>query len=431
MMNQAIVDAWPLIVPADETSTIHLIPAGSEWHWRQDVPYCVTVYPVEERGQAPGWLEHNTVVVRAQGDDLAIPWHFAGEQEHVLLIRDNGPDGPTMPTIDVRVYSLEPDLFHRRPYKGDVHTHSRRSDGRELPAHVAAEGRRIGLDFLAVTDHRLFAPSLEALAAYEGVPLDMALFSGEEIHPPDNPVHIIHFGGARSVNALFSEPRYRSEVQALMAEVERGGLADADLYQYASCLWCFREIARVGGLSMFCHPYWFTQHRYAPSGPLTDRLLREQPFDAFELIGGYWLNELDSNKLQVARYHELRGEGFDLPILGVSDAHGCSRGLFGWYYTLVLAESPVLGDLRAAVRDHYALAVEALPGETVRPVGPFRMVKYALFLLAHILSQHDTLCTREGNLMLHHIEGDPAAKDTLAILEGQTEALYDRLWADA
>jgi len=431
MTTQAIVDAWPLIVPADATSTIHLSPAGNGWNWRQDVPYRVTVYPVEERGQAPDWLEHNTCTVHAQSDDLVIPWHFASEQEHVLLIQDDGPDGPTMPIIEVRVYSLEPDLFHRRPYKGDVHTHSRRSDGRELPAHVAAEGRRIGLDFLAVTDHRLFEPSLEAIAAYEGVMLDMALLSGEEIHPPDNPVHIIHFGGERSINAMFAESRYRTEVDALMAEVEREGLSDADLYQYASCLRCFREIARVGGVSMFCHPYWFTQHRYAPSGPLTDRLLREQPYDAFELIGGYWLNELDSNKLQVARYHELRAEGVHLPILGISDAHGCARGLFGWYYSLILAESPSLGDLRAAIRDRYALAVEALPGETVRPVGPFRLVKYALYLFQHILPQHDALCAREGNLMLHHIEGDPAAAETLAVLQGQTQALYDRLWADA
>jgi len=34
-----------------------------------------------------------------------------------------------------------------------------------------------------------------------------------------------------------------------------------------------------------------------------------QPFDAFELIGGFHPYELDSNTLQVARYHEERAQG--------------------------------------------------------------------------------------------------------------------------
>ena len=85
------------------------------------------------------------------------------------------------------------------PYKGDLHIHSNRSDGREPPAHVAARCRQIGLDFVALTDHHQYAPSLEAIAAFTAAPVDLALYPGEEVHAPGNPIHIVNFGGRFSV----------------------------------------------------------------------------------------------------------------------------------------------------------------------------------------------------------------------------------------
>ena len=112
---------------------------------------------------------------------------------------------------------------------------------------------------------------------------------------------MINFGGRFGVNALFAdEPAYRAAV----AEVERALPAlpaGVDRYQYASCLWVFDKIRQGGGLAVFCHPYWFTSNRYAPSGAVTSLLLERQPYDALELIGGYFRWEADSNTLQIAR----------------------------------------------------------------------------------------------------------------------------------
>ena len=202
-------------------------------------------------------------------------------------------------------------------------------------------------------------------------------------------------------------------------------------YQYASCVWCYRKIRQAGGLAIFCHPYWVTHRAYNVPEWLIERHLADRPFDAFELIGGFHMHEAESNVLQVARYHEqrTRDPARPIPVVGVSDAHGCERGeLFGWYYTIVLAASPSLPDVIDAVRGCYSVAVEALPGAPPRAHGPMRLVKFAQFLLREVFGARDELCAEEGRLMLSHVAGDPAAARQLAGLKGRTAAMMDRLW---
>jgi len=91
------------------------------------------------------------------------------------------------------------------------------------------------LDFLAITDHHRYAPSIEAIDAYAGLPIDLRLYPGEEVHPPENPVHMVNFGGSFSVNDLFSSETYRVEVQEI-AESLSNFLSDNERYAYASCV---------------------------------------------------------------------------------------------------------------------------------------------------------------------------------------------------
>ncbi len=419
----------PRVVRANRETTITLQPLYDHVRFRPDAEYAVSYFPTEEFAQCSGWPQGQRRLFRAVDGVLRIPQYFEGEQEHVLWVEEATPDGK--PLGDFRVYSVADDLWARKAFKGDLHMHSYRSDGHESPAYVAAACRKIGLDFMAVTDHHRYQPSLEAIRAFEGVDHDLAIFPGEEVHPPDNPAHIINFGGRFSINERFAADDYRAGVEAIQATL--GDLPPGvDAYQYASCCWCFDRIREAGGLSVFCHPYWFTSHRYTPSGALTAHLLDQQPFDAFELIGGFFRFEADSNTLQVARYHEERARGKRIPIVGSSDAHGCERGeLFGWYYTIVFAPTLALADLSESVKGLYSVAVEALPGETARAYGPFRLVKYALFLMREVMPQHDELCAEEGRLMLAHLAGDPSAATGLSALQGRTGALLDRYWASS
>ena len=95
--------------------------------------------------------------------------------------------------------------------------HSYYSDGTESPAYVAAYCRKIGLDFIAITDHGKYHPSLEAINAFQTFETDFKIFPGEEVHPPENEIHMINFGGKFSINELFKDKeKYMKEVEEII-----------------------------------------------------------------------------------------------------------------------------------------------------------------------------------------------------------------------
>jgi hypothetical protein len=358
---------------------------------------------------------------------------FPTEQEYFFRLEDLSGAKPVV-AAEARAYAVRGDLFARSPWKGDLHMHSRRSDGLDDPAEVAAACRRIGLDFMALTDHHRREPSLEAIRAFESCPMDLVMLPGEEVHPPGCPVHIVNAGGTLSVNAAFEGERYASEVAALAADLEAAfpGSPEADRLQYAAASWCFREVRACGGLGIFCHPSWISRSRYDVPAALTDAIFDRQPYDALELIGGYHVHEAESNSLQVARWAEERARGKRIPVVGVSDAHGCNNGkLFGWYYTVAFAPTPAWEDVRPAICAERSVAVEARPGEVPRVFGPYRLVTYAHFLLREVFPRHDELCAREGELMLAWARGDRSVAGELEGLRGRVRALYRELWAPA
>ena len=416
-------DVFPRIVRTNSMQIITVRPLYGHVAFTPGQDWTAVLTPCEGVDGQMGWVEPQHGSLFPEEGELRVSCVFGGEQEYVLSL-----EGPDLQKAEFRLFALEADLFARKPYKGDFHMHTHYSDGIESPAYVAASCRKIGMDFMAITDHRKYAPSLEAIAAFDGVETALRIYPGEEVHPPDNWVHILNFGGGFSVNALFKEERYRAEVEAIMAALDLP--EGVDRYPYASCVWCYEQIRAGGGLGIFCHPYWFSNKRYDVPQYLTSLLLERQPFDALELIGGYHRYEIESNTLQVARYQEERSRGKRIPIVGVSDSHGCETGaLFGWYYTVAFSPSTDLPDLVQNIKDLYSVAVEALPGETARAFGPFRLVRYAQYLLREIFPAHDRLCVEEGRLLLTHTAGDPSAAPALAAIKARTGQLYDHLWA--
>jgi hypothetical protein len=416
-------DVFPRVVRSGSETVVTIRPLFGHVAFAPGATYRVALTPIEGAAAQMRWRETARQTLKPQQGELRVPCRFEGEQEYVLALE---ADGKTL--AEFRLYALDEDLFTRWPYKGDFHMHTHYSDGKESPAYVAASCRKIGMDFMAITDHRRYAPSLEAMRAFNGVDCDLRIYPGEEVHPPENRVHILNFGGSFSVNDLFPSESYTREVQAIqdrLVDFPPG----VDTYPYASCVWCYDKIREGGGLGVFCHPYWFTQQRFDVPQALADALFERQPYDALELIGGYFPQELESNVLQVARYHEERARGRRIPIVGVSDAHGCETGfLFGWYYTIAFSPSTDLPDLVRSIKDLYSVAVEALPDETPRAFGPFRLVRYAQFLMREIFPFHDRLCAEEGRLMLAYAAGDPQAASALTPLKGRTQKLLEHMW---
>ena len=419
-------DLFPRVVPANRRVVLTLRPLFPDWRWPAEAEYDITLYSLNESAA----LGPARFTLRPQGGALCFAHTFGGEGEYMLIL-ETSPAEQGRTGAEFHLYALEEDLLPLWPYKGDFHLHTYYSDGLESPAYVAARCREIGMDFIAITDHRRYAPSLEAIRAFADVPLDMRLYPGEEVHPPECSVHMVNFGGSFSLNERFSQASYRAEVEDLARRLPAPP-AGVDPLQYAACVWCFRRIREGGGLGIFCHPYWIAGRRFDVPEALTGYLLETQPFDALELIGGYTLAEAEANMLQVARYAEERARGREIPIVGASDSHGCERGeFFGWYYTIVLAPSPELPDLTAGIKGLRSVAVEALPGQMPRAHGPFRLVRYAQFLLREILPLHDALVAQEGRLMREYLAGKAEAVPALAACQGHAAGLYAHLWAGA
>lgn len=377
-------------------------------------------YPREEDCEVLEWkLEDGILKVRL----------FAvAEQEHIITVDELDAERKLKQHREFRIYSAREDLMERRPFRGDFHVHTNRSDGKEAPAYVPARYREAGFDFLAITDHHRYEPSQEAIRTWGNASVDLKLFPGEEVHPTDNPVHIVNFGGSFSVNELMrsDEARYRTEVER-RAEEYADFTPGMDRFAVASSEWAFDKIREGGGVAIFAHPYWEYCQQYAISEAVTDELLARRNFDALEVLGGFYREQWRANNQQVARYYQETAKGDPIPVVGLSDSHGTDTGkLFDWYSTVVVAKSDALPDLAAAIREDYTTALETLEGDIPNVVGNFRMVRYVSFLWECYFPRHRELCAPEGLLMREYLQGNPGAAAALSALQGRTSAYRER-----
>ena len=362
---------------------------------------------------------------------------FKGEQEHIVEI-----DG-----VRLSVYSLHEDLAGRYPFMGDLHVHTTWSDGCEAPEMVAANFRKKGYDFMAITDHRNYYPSLLVKKSYDGVPIDLNLVEGEEVHLPGTDVHMVNFGSAYSVNALLdtsvankklgtdkqfrarkgaecpevmTEVRYFDEVKKLAAELKIP--EGIEPIHYAVCAWITKHVRKGGGLSIFAHPYWITSVYQLPD-TFTDYMLETQPFDAFEVLGGE--PYFEQNGQQAAKYYDDRRRGRNYPIVGSSDSHCSLNDATLVAKTIVFSSANERTALIQSVKDYYSVAVDCLVKD-IGLVGDLRLVRYGGFLLRNYFPLHDVLCAEEGRAMLDHMAGRENGKPDLEYLHGRTDRMLKR-----
>ncbi len=348
--------------------------------------------------------------------------------------------------IDLSVYALAEDMRGRYPYRGDLHLHTCRSDGSQSPAVVTANYRRHGYDFAIISDHGRYYPSLEAIDAYRDVPTEMNIVMGEEIHLPDNDVHIINFGGKYSVNGLLdcsdqskesdrravidnpppvlSVEEYKKQVNELAEtlDIPEG----IEKFIYAACVWIFNHIRNGEGLGIYAHPYWKCDGAYQVPETLSEYITATHPFDAFEVLGGE--NYYQQNGFQTIRYYEDRAKGIKYPIVGSTDSHNSipednRNALLA--STFVFAEENEREALISAIKEEYSVAVDTISKE-YRLIGDLRLVKYTRFLLDDFTPLHDELCFEEGRLMKAYVTGDETALDSLRFINGRMKRLYDK-----
>lgn len=428
-------DIFPKVFPCGKAVEVTIKPLGQ--HVEFSGEYTIQVRAFNE-GNSARYPERNNLseytVTPCKDGYLRFTHTYKDEQEHYVdIVRD----GKRL--VRLSVYSLEEDLVGRYPFRGDLHMHTTRSDGNQAPAIVAANYRKNGYDFLAITDHDSYYPSLEAINAYKDVPIEYNLVTGEEIHLEGNDIHIVNFGGKYSVNALMpgdhhmdvgdgkelrsidgncpdviSVEEYKNQVNSL---IEALNIPEGiEKFTYAACVWIFNHIKKADGLGIFAHPYWLQNVLHVPES-LTEYIMATQPFDAFEVLGGE--NYFEQNGWQTIRYYEDRAKGRRYPIVGSTDSHSSVHNRNALIAsTIVFAPENTREGIVGSIRDFYSVAVDSISTE-LRIVGEMRFVRYATFLLREFFPLHDELVFEEGRLMKDYACGDEDAAEALRFISGR------------
>ncbi|MBQ8409726.1 MAG: PHP domain-containing protein [Clostridia bacterium] len=369
---------------------------------------------------------HKTLTVRAEGGVLRFTYIFPDEQEHLIIVEYNGKK-----LQELTVYSLYEDLYGLTPLRGDLHSHSYRSDGKRDPAALAGHYREQGYDFFALTDHNRYYPGGEIDETYSGVDLALTRVKGEEVHTPGSVVHIVHVGGKASVTEQYINDRegYEAAVSEYMTRVP-DAVPEQYRERYAMAMWATDRIHEAGGLAIFPHPYWRPGRAYTYNvcDEFARILLKSGMFDAYELVGG--MTQPDINR-SIALWGDLRAEGLRISVVGSSDVHGLEASpYFPHLFTICFAEDNDNDSVVRAIKSGRSVAVEATGAEydrQYRCYGSLRLVSYAQFLLKNYFPVALRLCQGEGVAMRNYSMG-LADKQVIELQAEQYRAFRDRFF---
>jgi hypothetical protein len=241
-----------------------------------------------------------------------------GEWQILIGAYKVAPEGVTVQ------YEVKFDRKTRRLLKGDLHAHTVVSDGVHTAEELAWKAKRIGLDFVAVTDHNQFI-SREALPHLEGV----TMISGVEWTHFRG--HASFIGVDRPYDGIFATNTVEEMRARFVAARQRGALIIIDHPCDPDCGFHFD----TNTLPRDCIEVW--------NGPMAESNLR-----AIE----YW--------------HQRLCAGEKIPACGGSDYHRDTPFNFlGGPTTCVFAESRGASDILAALRAGHGFITFAPNGPTL------------------------------------------------------------------
>ena len=457
-------DVYPKVFEAGKRVCVHINASGGRNIFDADVKYTAVIkwYHGGRINENPPTAVHIELDITPDANGgFTVDTVFPHEGEYSIGVV-NSADGRKRSIVTFAVYALEKDLIGMYPFIGDMHMHTCCSDGRQTPEKVAASYRGHGYDFLAITDHRRYYPSLRAIESFKNIPTDYALIPGEEVHLPDingftvSP-HTINFGGEYSVNGLIEgscneepgkEKKYRSiredcpdvmtraefaaKMTALTEKEKANCPADVDPRNAAVLRWLYNEIRNAGGLAVFPHPTWIASDTFHDADAINDWLVENRIFDAFEVLGGE--NYFEQNGYQTVRYYEDMARGYRYPVVGSTDSHNCTPENRNGFIcsTIVFSPENERKALIKSVKEFRSVAVDTI-SEEFRVVGEMRYVRYACFLLKNWFPLHNDACFEEGRLMNLVFFGTESEKEnalaTLNAMSGRMKAMREKYFA--
>jgi hypothetical protein len=261
-------------------------------------------------------------------------------------------------------------------YVGNLHVHTRFSDGAATHAEIAEAALLAGLDFVIFTDHNLWLDSIEGYYGDEQRG-HVLLLAGEEVHdrtrmPQCN--HVLAYGAGREVVS-----HAHSLGELLQAIRDSGGMsfiAHPDDRSVAwlkepAIPWLDRYVAGFTGIEVWNYMSRFKEHIQTRQEAL------HAVFRPEEVMVG-------PSPRTLALWDQLLGAGHRTVGIGGADAHGTRVGigpfahtvfaydyLFSCVNTHLLTRHPISGDLQRdrqmlyqSLRQGRAFIGYEIPGST-------------------------------------------------------------------
>lgn len=353
-----------------------------------------------------------TVKVTRLESDKHIPERYKKYWNYIIKDRVYAP-------VTFEIYALEEDLYgKRKPYKGDLHIHTYDSDGCESPNMVAAQYRKYGYDFISITDHYVYEPSVNAIEFFKGIDTDLKLFPGEEVHPVvDSILHMVNFNSKSSVNKIAQD--YPDRVKHEVEEIARTTVAENvdKKTELAWFKWIYDNIKKTGGIAIYPHPYWNIFDAFNVNSDTSNEILKRGFCDVFEIIGG---TTEKHGKMQVQLNNMMREMGYKYPIVASSDSHSAIKPgflRFDQAWTVVFSESA--DKIPENILNSMSVAVDNYNPQNRNVYGDLRLVRYTWFLIENYFEMHDSLCYASGQAILRHVLMNDGQKPIISALENE------------
>lgn len=228
--------------------------------------------------------------------------------------------GAARAEVDLGVLNSEPGW-----YRGDLHVHTEPSHDSSQPlSGWVQRAPQVGLDFLWITDHRVFEAPFDPAWDQR----DVLLIPGIEWGGPGH----ANIGGLRT-------------------------LAEADYNDPADVLRSWRLAKLQGSVQSLNHygddaDYW--EATFAAEPALLDEL------DVFEVWNVWWPASLGVNPPSIARWEALLSDGYRIGAVGGSDAHDVALPV-GFPTTVVWARTLSVPGILDGLRRGRSYVTQAYP----------------------------------------------------------------------
>ena len=375
---------------------------------------------------------------REDGNTIVVEMPLRGEHEHVFFFHLPSKKGDKNPEMrQCSIYTLAPDAFRLRPFKGEFHQHSNLSDGRTEPRDHVKYARAAGLDFVAVTDHRNSKQNPIVAAAAKDSGCGLVTYPGEEMHNVSSILHSVCLGAPEAMSIGRRTPELVAGAKPILAELRRElpAMHDSERRSLAEALYIAKRARKKGAVLIYCHPHWKPYGRFNAPPEFTRYILTHDYFDAVEISNGQFNH---SNYLTAARLYEIAAEtGRRWPVVSASDLHNAAKiDVLKRNYNILFAPDCSFVEFKTGLREYRLVAAAETMNwnkKTSRPIffGAWRFVKLATFL--HEIGywrRHDKLAASQAPLLQKFLAGDRSTVPELKKIAAEIADLREKLYCD-